>query len=77
MPIFIPSFHPDKISPRDFVEVVNQIRAYFWLRSLGNERWPNGCCFAALPDNPVIPKELIEKMGFHNTGAELWESHGP
>src|SRR4029077_9115954 len=66
-PIIVPSFHPDYITPRNFTEVVNQIRSWLWLSTLGHERWPQGVAWAAFDKNPAIPRELIEKLGFRST----------
>jgi hypothetical protein len=74
-PILLPSFHPELTTPRDFVDMVEQVRAGAWLTSMGLDQFPQGICYAAFDQEPVISKDIIQKIGFKSTKCELWESY--
>jgi hypothetical protein len=72
IPVFFPAFHPDKCSPRDFVGIVEQVRAAACLNSIGGQ-FPNGQCWLAVENQPAIPRQIIERLGFKNTNCQLYQ----
>src|SRR6476646_4810995 len=56
LPVFFPAFHPDKVTPRDFLEVCQQVRATACLTSM-NDQFPNGQCWLAVEKEPSIPRD--------------------
>lgn len=76
-PIVIPSFHTDPAicSPRDFRDSCEQVRAWQTLNRQ-SERFPGGQCWIALDDEPLIRREVIEKLGFQNTKSDLYQYIG-
>jgi hypothetical protein len=76
-PIVIPAFHTDRsiCSPRDFKEACEQVRAW-QCQNRQSERFPFGQCWVALDDEPMIGKRIIEKLGFKDTGSNLYQYTG-
>jgi hypothetical protein len=74
MPVLMPSFHPILTTKRDFVEMVEQVRSWAWLSTIGHERFPKGVAWAAF-SNPNISRRLLERMGFRSTNHELFQSY--
>ncbi len=68
-PIVFPAFHPS-ISKRKFVEMVEAISTYFCMSSMGEDGYPNGVMFVALPKNMEV--DHSEKMGFEKIEADLY-----
>lgn len=73
-PIVCPAFHPKQCTPRDFHDTVQFAKTHFCLNSIC-DRFPNGTCLIALPrDLEPLKKVAVEKCGFKNTKAELWQA---
>lgn len=70
-PVIIPAFHPKVCTPRDFRESVDAIAHSTCIASM-SAQYPNGVCFAALDKDSAIDKEIIEKLGFTDTGKTIW-----
>jgi hypothetical protein len=74
-PIVFPAFHPEHTTKRDFIEAVEHVRAHFWLGSSGHQLFPKGVFLTAFQNQPEAKLEIARKMGFRNTGCEIWESY--
>lgn len=73
LPIFAPAFHPDVCTPRDFYDAAYALKQHFCLNSI-SDRFPNGTCLLALPKALAVKREILEKLGFKDTGKIIWQS---
>lgn len=72
-PIILPAFHVTNCERHDFKEAVEKATAWRQLSSI-SEQFPNGTCFIALPPEPVIDENLIEKLGYEDIKRKLWQA---
>jgi hypothetical protein len=74
-PLICPAFHPEKCTPRNFLDICTQVKAWAALNSI-SPRFPNGNVLLAVENNPAIPIEIIEKLGFKNLGLQVHQWNG-
>ncbi len=76
-PVISFAFHtsPEICSPRDFKDMVEAVKYHSFQGSM-SQQFPNGACFAALPNHPIISSGVIEKMGFKNREMTIWQATG-
>jgi hypothetical protein len=74
-PVLCPAFHPDKVSPRDFKDIVEQVGAWANISSI-SQQFPNGTVFLAVENRPAIDRSIIEKLGFKDLQVQVWQQGG-